>query len=73
MGTHSYQHYLLWSEDRKRVERKREVEQDLRFANYKKDIARMQLNQEREDVSIFFLIFWESYHQISLIIISFEF
>lgn len=54
MGTNSYQHYLLWSEDRKRAERKREVEQDLRFASYKKDIARMQLNQEREDVSIFF-------------------
>lgn len=52
MGTNSYQHYLLWSEDRKRAERKREVEEDLRFSNYKKEIVRMQLNQEREDVSI---------------------
>lgn len=54
MGTNSYQHYLLWSEDRKRAERKKEVEQDLRFSKYKKDLVRMQLNQEREDVSIFF-------------------
>lgn len=52
MGTNFYQHSLLWSEDRKRAERKREVEQDLRFSSHKKEIARMQLNQEREDVSI---------------------
>lgn len=74
MGTYFYQHPLLWCEDRKRAERKRDVEQDLRFSSYKKEIARMQLNQEREDVRIFarFFLFINYFYDNIVIFIDYN-